>query len=82
PYDEAAMVLVESVIASLDDPSTFAALQALDVEPISATAPIDITALTGTELQSRAVTTITFRAIRTTTRTAPRLVAADDPEII
>lgn len=81
PYDEHAMVLIEKVVDALDDPASFAALSALDVEPVSATAPIDITALTGTELQSRAVTSITFRAIRTTTRTSPRLVAADDPEI-
>lgn len=80
-YDPDAMALVEQVIDSLGDREAIAGLTALDVEPIAATAPQDITALIGTEMQSRAVTTITFRALQTSQRTVPRLTAADDPSV-
>lgn len=81
-YDPDAMALIESVLVSLSDRAVLADLIALDVEPISATTPVDITALVGTEMQSRAATTITFRTLLHTQRTEQRMVAAEDPTLI
>lgn len=80
-YDPDAMALIESVLASLSDRAALAGLIALDVEPVSATAPADITTLVGTEMQSRAVTTITFRTLLEAQRTEQRLTAAEDPTL-
>lgn len=79
-YDPDAVSILETVVESLAT-DAIAGLQALDIEPMSATAPVDISQLIGTEIQGRAAVTITFRLLLSSQHTTPRLTAADDPAV-